>query len=470
MSARSARGCARRRRRRWPLRLAASAVLVAVVTLAGVWQSDAQAGAQVQLTARFRLRATQAAGFVESYVTYVLGREQALAERDLAGPVVSAAEFDDFRAGLGVGPAVLLDDHERDLLVAPADPAVLGTDLAAVYAHLRQAEAGRPAVSVVVPSAATGRPVVGFAVPFATAAGRRVVSGAFDLSSQPIGLFLHHVLPYRHATVALVDTAGKVVAADPAATGPLADLRPALAAALSAGTRLGTDRAGDEVTVAAVAGTPWRVVLSVPRAELLAPVTRIGQGLDVWWVALALVMAAGLLAAAVTATEARRRADAAARTDPLTGVDNRRGSQAALRRLFDDAPEGLGAVLFDVDHFKAVNDRLGHEAGDAVLAEVAVRAAACLRQGDRIGRWGGEEFLVLLPGTDRAGAAAVAERLREEVAAGPVTVPGGSALVTVSVGVAVSVAGDDPATLLARADAAMYRAKAAGRDRVVTAA
>ncbi len=154
--------------------------------------------------------------------------------------------------------------------------------------------------------------------------------------------------------------------------------------------------------------------------------------------------------------------------DPLTGLYNRNALEQRLAEL-DGQPsneeEGLSHALLlcDLDHFKRVNDQLGHAAGDAVLQDVAYTMRAALRAGDSIYRVGGEEILVVLPGADREDAVEIAERLRVEVRGRrPVGVA-----VTVSIGVAVSQANtvntDD---LVARADAALYAAKAGGRDMV----
>ena len=154
--------------------------------------------------------------------------------------------------------------------------------------------------------------------------------------------------------------------------------------------------------------------------------------------------------------------------DPLTGLFNRNALEQRLAEL-DGQPcnlaEGLSHALLlcDLDHFKQVNDRLGHAAGDAVLQDVAYTMRAALRAGDSIYRVGGEEILAILPGADRESAVEIAERLRTEVRERrPVGVQ-----VTVSVGVAVSrpevVNTDD---LISRADAALYAAKAGGRDLV----
>jgi diguanylate cyclase (GGDEF)-like protein len=157
------------------------------------------------------------------------------------------------------------------------------------------------------------------------------------------------------------------------------------------------------------------------------------------------------------------------RTDSLTGLANRRKLESDMHVLISSARrhgQPFAVALVDVDHFKVVNDTFGHPAGDHVLRTIADRLSSTLRVEDVGGRWGGEEFLFLLPMTDMEGALVVGERLRSRVACEPVVLPSGLELdVRISVGVA---AGTD-ADLLARADAALYRAKAAGRNLVTTA-
>ena len=149
------------------------------------------------------------------------------------------------------------------------------------------------------------------------------------------------------------------------------------------------------------------------------------------------------------------------RTDPLTGVNNRRGlddalsAQFALKTRYNDM---FSLALFDIDHFKQVNDQRGHLHGDGVLQELARLFDESVRETDVVARYGGEEFVVVMPHTDLAGACGFAERLRTRVAGKlPITVSGG-----------VSAAGDNDTqeSLIARADAARYSAKTAGRDRV----
>jgi diguanylate cyclase (GGDEF)-like protein len=154
-----------------------------------------------------------------------------------------------------------------------------------------------------------------------------------------------------------------------------------------------------------------------------------------------------------------------ATTDPLTGVGNRLAMGQELERQEAERVRygrPYSILLVDLDHFKAINDRHGHAAGDRVLREVAVTLLGSLRGADRAFRYGGEEFLVLVPETTREGAEAVAERIRERIEKAPIREGPTRIYVTVSVGGAE--AGDDD--VLVRADRALYRAKRSGRNRV----
>jgi diguanylate cyclase (GGDEF)-like protein len=161
---------------------------------------------------------------------------------------------------------------------------------------------------------------------------------------------------------------------------------------------------------------------------------------------------------------------ARALTDGLTGLPNRRAADDTLKRMAAHAGRStspLGAVLFDLDHFKQINDLAGHEKGDEVLAAVGAAVTSNLRASDFAGRFGGEEFILLLPDTDREGAALVAEKMRQAIAA--VDVPGVSRAIRATFGVAALP--DDavePTLLLRAADRALYLAKSRGRNRVET--
>ena len=157
-----------------------------------------------------------------------------------------------------------------------------------------------------------------------------------------------------------------------------------------------------------------------------------------------------------------------ARTDELTGLDNRRHFFELAQQLFNVAERyrtPFSLVLFDLDHFKQINDRYGHQAGDAVLRGVADRARDVVREADVLARYGGEEFIVALPNTDHHGALAVAEHLRKKIAAARYPFGRHRLAITISAGVAEMLPGDDSLDrLISRADEALYAAKAAGRD------
>jgi len=170
--------------------------------------------------------------------------------------------------------------------------------------------------------------------------------------------------------------------------------------------------------------------------------------------------------------EAQHALEVFARTDSLTGVLNRGAIVDALEREAERATrEGspLGIGMLDIDHFKLVNDTYGHAAGDAVLCEVVRRAVGVMRPYDTFGRFGGEEFLVLVPGSGREELKEVLERIRSVIGSSPIAVDGHELAVTVSLGGATR--GSESADgLIARADDALYNAKEQGRDRVVLAA
>ncbi|MDA0352355.1 MAG: GGDEF domain-containing protein [Chloroflexi bacterium] len=165
-----------------------------------------------------------------------------------------------------------------------------------------------------------------------------------------------------------------------------------------------------------------------------------------------------------------------AKIDPLTGVLNRRALFDRLGAEFRRSRRygrSLTVLMIDIDHFKQVNDGYGHATGDAVLTACARQMASNIRESDEIGRYGGEEFAVILPETALADGAIVAEKLRAGIEALRVPVPDGGAAVqvTVSVGVAAipDLATTDEQALLNRADEALYAAKNSGRDRVILA-
>jgi diguanylate cyclase (GGDEF)-like protein len=184
----------------------------------------------------------------------------------------------------------------------------------------------------------------------------------------------------------------------------------------------------------------------------------------------ALVLTAGIADRALSFRRERDVAQHLARHDGLTGVLNRRAAQAKLDESFERSRRDavpLAVCFLDLDHFKSINDRFGHAAGDAVLVAVSRRIAGELRADDVLGRWGGEEFVVILPSAAPAAVRAAAERIRATVEAEPVHVDGHLIPVTVSVGVAMVAPQTASGIELVRcADEALYRAKGNGRNRV----
>jgi two-component system cell cycle response regulator len=166
-------------------------------------------------------------------------------------------------------------------------------------------------------------------------------------------------------------------------------------------------------------------------------------------------------------------------TDSLTGVHNRRYVELRLLEEIGRVRrqgQPLSCMYVDIDHFKRINDSIGHQGGDAVLCEIAARIKAELRLSDALGRFGGEEFVALLIDAEAGGALAIAERIRANIADRIIKVGNHELRVTVSIGVAalnVTEGGDNAEKLaqdlVARADRALYRAKESGRNRVIEA-
>jgi len=160
-------------------------------------------------------------------------------------------------------------------------------------------------------------------------------------------------------------------------------------------------------------------------------------------------------------------------TDALTGLFNRRYLESHLGTLVEQAGargKPLAVLALDIDHFKSINDTHGHDAGDDVLRDFSLRIKRSIRGIDLACRCGGEEFIIVMPETDMAVAASVAERLRRRIATEPFAISEGTRRipVTLSIGIATLRERDDtPAGLLKRADQALYRAKRDGRNRVV---
>jgi diguanylate cyclase (GGDEF)-like protein len=161
-----------------------------------------------------------------------------------------------------------------------------------------------------------------------------------------------------------------------------------------------------------------------------------------------------------------------AHVDELTGVSN----YSRLMDIFDHQIEvakrkqkPLCVMMSDLDHFKNINDVYGHLAGDEVLRHVAERIQATVRDFDVVGRFGGEEFIIILVNTDRQLALTIGERIRHEIAATPIHTKGQNIPITISIGLAMLRADEDKESVITRADKAMYEAKRMGRNRLCVA-
>ena len=155
--------------------------------------------------------------------------------------------------------------------------------------------------------------------------------------------------------------------------------------------------------------------------------------------------------------------------DPLTGLPNRRHLEAQLHSRLEElrrSGAGFGLLFVDIDHFKMVNDRFGHDTGDRVLTTVANTFSHSVRPFDLVCRWGGEEFAGLFPHTDEEALGRLAERLRVLVAHSRLDTGGATLGVTISIGGSIATPTDSAASLLKRADTLMYASKAGGRNRV----
>tara|TARA_R110002074_G_scaffold119162_1_gene252259 strand:- start:183 stop:1451 length:1269 start_codon:yes stop_codon:yes gene_type:complete len=171
-----------------------------------------------------------------------------------------------------------------------------------------------------------------------------------------------------------------------------------------------------------------------------------------------------------TVISAQRKLRRFATVDSLTGLFNRRyGSELAENEIarFRRSKHPVAFMLLDVDHFKLINDHYGHEMGDKILAEIGRLIPAQLRTQDIVARWGGEEFLVILPDTGIESALASAERIRNALRSHDWAATAGESIeVTISIGVSEMCENDDRGSVISRADRALYRGKAGGRDRV----
>jgi diguanylate cyclase (GGDEF)-like protein len=286
------------------------------------------------------------------------------------------------------------------------------------------------------------------------------------VSKSPLGGYMRHVIVVPGHRVYMVDATENLIASSspPVSAGETLSQPESRLAQLVGVERSGSyssTHGGQFFVTAGIAGTPWRIVVVVPEAQLYISVDEASKWLA--WVALAGLAVAGLLInmMGMRLVHSRKRlATLNADLERLARVDVLAALSAARRHQ-----SSLAILLIDIDHFKRVNDTRGHQAGDAVLTATGHALERALRTEDSVGRWGGEEFLAVLPNTDAEGALVIAERLRAHAAKpGP-----GSAhprdAITVTIGAACWQSGGMD-ELISRADHALYAGKSAGRNNV----
>ncbi len=439
------------------------AIAVAAALIAGLAWNLVHTEAQGRRSLRDGLerRATLTARLMAS--AFLAGNSPQDTGAKYGGPPRVVAARVKASTALRGGQRLLVLDRRGTVIAATPPGLARDKGLLARSWHLRAALAGKPAISDAFRDA-RNQWVIELAVPFKTAAGRRVVAG-----SGPISIlhnftegFFGSATAVRGSRASLIDGSGRTLSA----TGPRA--------------------AGGKRTVisAPVPSSHWRVVLSVPNAMLYESID--GGPSRAAWMLFAAFSAAicALLALGFAAARGARRLAAATEReqaareiaherlhDALTGLPN--------RNLFQDRAEhaiaaarrrhaSVGVVCMDVDDLKRINDSLGHEAGDAVVRDVARRLDATVRAVDTVSRFGGDEFLLLCEDVEDSDVLRLVARIQDALR-DPVVVDGRHVSVSFSMGVAVHGGTDDARSareLLRDADAAMSRAKALGRGRV----
>jgi diguanylate cyclase (GGDEF)-like protein len=454
------------------------------VMAVGSWLlANSEATNRKAVASRLQTRTQFAAGFISLYTRDMLTRQEAQARTWLASKQVGDGTLERVASGLGLRAAALLDDQGQMIATLPSQPAALSRTLLPRYAALSAdgAAGARPGASSISVSEISGAPILSFAVAYGSPSGTRVFSGAYDMANTVLPTVLGNLISTPGWQAYLVDASGALLAdvrsSHPQA-GTLAHADPLLSAAdtHSPTGSYDTPQGKQDYFTAAVNGTRWRIVVTDPESQLYGFLDGAGEWLA--WLAIAGLTAAGLAIISLIArlqrsrtklTELNTELARLAAVDALTGLKNRRAIEESLHDALSSArrhESRLSVLVLDIDHFKNFNDTLGHRTGDAILAHTAQVLDGALRAEDSIGRWGGEEFLVVLPGTDEQGALHATERLRAALVRDqPEEARSRDLRVTITIGVAEwrEEAVDE---LVTRADSALYLGKAAGRDTV----
>jgi diguanylate cyclase (GGDEF)-like protein len=468
--------------RRGPRRLVVALVIgwLALIAAGSLLLASSQESSRNGMAARLQTRVQLVARFASIYANDLLSSQRAQALTWFGGPAVTQNTIDRDSAALGLGAAAVLDAHGHVIRSSASSPASLVGMLAARYEYLAGTFA-EPDASAIELNDVNGTPMLTFAVAYETGSGRRVFTGAFAMSETVLPTVLGNTISTAGWQAYLVDAHGGLLTAV-SSGGPqpsaLAQADPLLASADRRAPKGSYDspQGRQYYVTAPVAGTAWRVVVRDPESQLFTYLNGAGRWLA--WLAIGGLALAGL-ATIILITRLHGRREELTRLnvelarlaaiDPLTGVRNRRAIEEYLHDALSAARRhdlSLSLLVVDVDHFKRVNDTLGHRSGDAVLAHAARVLEGALRTEDAIGRWGGEEFLVVLTSTDEEGALRATERLRDALALDqPEEVRRHGLTVTITIGVA-EWRHDEMDELVSRADSALYLGKASGRDNV----
>ena len=329
-------------------------VLVLLTTAFGFVLARGDAAAHRSLDERQETRVEVASSFVESYAQDVLANERRHAEKLLRGSV-SPREFDRVVDAMDFQAAVLLGDDGRLAAVYPQSPDLLGSDFVGKYEHLDAALEGGTAISNVVPSAAEGIPIVAFATSYRDGAGTKVFSGAMDIHNSPLGQrYLESFATILGTRAYLIDSSGEILAGSKqVVTGDLRTADPALANASDrGGSGHYVDGGVDRFYASSpVRGTPWRFVLTVPSANLYAPIA--GAQRVVPWVALgAFVLAAAGVLFLLWRTRQQATALVASNSALTTTLGELERSQLHLRKLEGILPICMNCKVVRTDDDK----------------------------------------------------------------------------------------------------------------------
>lgn len=459
----------------WPARIAAAFLILVVIGSMSAAAFRIHQKAEKSLEDQFAVRATSASTFLDSYVVYTLNREQELAKLRLGTKQITHDQFLDFLDNFGFGPSVLLDDTGHVIDVAPYKQELIGKQITADNEHLRAAVVnGEQTVSNVIPSDALKFPNVAFATPFETQAGTRIISGAYDLTTKPLGNYFENIVPNDGGHAYLVDEDNNVIASNSDKSGYLSEIDTELANTVSKANKTKgyyktEDGKQNYFVVQSVNGTPWRVIIAIDKEELLKPETGVKLYLPWAFLFCFATVAIVLVILLVRNRERRLKLQDVSLIDLQTGVYNSRGIKSQLNRLTSAArrhQNDLTIFKINIDDLSSINERFGHNVGDEILVLVSDEIQKRLRTEDIIGRCKGEEFIVILPDTDSNGANIVAERIRRGVFDEVRSATETDAQVTISIGIASFQKDDTTESLSARADEALKESKTTGKNKV----